>query len=145
MRRISTSPICLSQSFLCRTSGSSQRRRGIPQKNTTATETRLRYRRVMDWDIEPTAFQEYVPIKKGNSPNVIFTSDDGSATADLVLNFGQAPHKTGCRVPVLVAESIRLVRANFSWHPTTGETRRGTSLRAEVRPDAVGRSFDGRG
>jgi hypothetical protein len=43
----------------------------------------LRYRRVMDWDIEPTPFQEYVMIDGGaSSANVLFTSNDGFASAD---------------------------------------------------------------
>jgi subtilisin family serine protease len=42
----------------------------------------LRYRRVMDWDVEPTPFDEFVTIDKGTSSAVRFTSDDGFATAD---------------------------------------------------------------
>jgi uncharacterized repeat protein (TIGR01451 family) len=41
----------------------------------------LRYRRVMDWDVEPTAFSEYV-TSKGTSAQLLFNSDDGFATAD---------------------------------------------------------------
>lgn len=42
----------------------------------------LRYRRVMDWDIEPTAFSEFVTIETGNASAVRFTSDDGFASAN---------------------------------------------------------------
>jgi uncharacterized repeat protein (TIGR01451 family) len=36
----------------------------------------------MDWDIEPTAFQEYATMIKGDSPNLVFTSDNGFASAN---------------------------------------------------------------
>jgi hypothetical protein len=42
----------------------------------------LLYRRVMDWDIEPTAFNEYVTIDSGSSPSIVFTSDNGFAVPD---------------------------------------------------------------
>ena len=41
----------------------------------------LRYRRVMDWDVEPTAFSEFVTIQGGGA-NVLFTSDNGFASAN---------------------------------------------------------------
>jgi uncharacterized repeat protein (TIGR01451 family) len=41
----------------------------------------LRYRRVMDWDIEPTAFSEWSTIQ-GTSPQLLYDSDDGFASAD---------------------------------------------------------------
>jgi uncharacterized repeat protein (TIGR01451 family) len=45
--------------------------------------TNLLYRRVMDWDIEPTAFNEWVTIQNpGNSPQLLFDSDDGFASSD---------------------------------------------------------------
>lgn len=41
------------------------------------------YRRVMDWDIEPTAFEEYSTIQgTAGAENVLFASNDGFATAD---------------------------------------------------------------
>ena len=43
--------------------------------------TDLRYRRVMDWDIEPTAFEEWV-TNQGTSPQLLFSSDDGFAPSD---------------------------------------------------------------
>ena len=41
----------------------------------------LRYRRVMDWDVEPTAFAEWSTIQ-GSSPQLLFDSDDGFASSD---------------------------------------------------------------
>jgi uncharacterized repeat protein (TIGR01451 family) len=46
--------------------------------NTGNAFTDLRYRRAMDWDIEPTAFDEYSTIQ-GTSPQLLFDSDDGFA------------------------------------------------------------------
>jgi uncharacterized repeat protein (TIGR01451 family) len=43
--------------------------------------TDLRYRRAMDWDIEPTAFSEWVTIQ-GTSPQLLFDSDDGFASTN---------------------------------------------------------------
>ena len=43
--------------------------------------TDLRYRRAMDWDIEPTEFDEWVTIQ-GTSPQLLFDSDDGFASND---------------------------------------------------------------
>ena len=42
----------------------------------------LRYRRVMDWDIEPTAFSEYVTIDTGTAADLAFTSDNGFETSN---------------------------------------------------------------
>jgi hypothetical protein len=42
----------------------------------------LRYRRVMDWDIPPNPFREYVSIKTSGATNVLATSDNGFATAN---------------------------------------------------------------
>ncbi len=45
--------------------------------------TDLRYRRVMDWDVEPTAFSEWVTIQNpGSSPQLVFDSDNGFASED---------------------------------------------------------------
>lgn len=42
------------------------------------------YRRVMDWDVEPTAFSEYVTIAApgGIPPEVVYTSNDGFGSPD---------------------------------------------------------------
>ncbi|MFE1665996.1 hypothetical protein [Microbacterium sp. P02] len=42
----------------------------------------VQYRRVMDWDVEPTAFDEYVTIDKGTATAVTYTSDDGFASSN---------------------------------------------------------------
>lgn len=42
----------------------------------------VQYRRVMDWDIEPTAFSEYVTLNTGTSAAITFTSDDGFAPSN---------------------------------------------------------------
>jgi uncharacterized repeat protein (TIGR01451 family) len=49
--------------------------------NTGNAFTNLRYRRAMDWDVEPTAFNEWSTIQ-GTSPQLLFDSDDGFASSD---------------------------------------------------------------
>jgi uncharacterized repeat protein (TIGR01451 family) len=49
--------------------------------------TDLRYRRAMDWDIEPTAFNEYSTIQ-GTSPQLLFDSDNGFASSDPLVPAG---------------------------------------------------------
>jgi hypothetical protein len=49
-------------------------------QNLTASNVQLRYRRTIDWDIEPTAFDEYVTILKGTSPFLITTTNNGFDT-----------------------------------------------------------------
>lgn len=44
-------------------------------------EPHVTYRRVVDWDVEPTPLQEYVTLK-ADHPNVEFASDDGLAQPD---------------------------------------------------------------
>lgn len=53
-------------------------------KNLSAsTISDVRYRRVMDWDIEPTAFSEFVTIKGTAAASaVLFASDDGFANSN---------------------------------------------------------------
>jgi hypothetical protein len=46
--------------------------------NTSSATVDLLYRRVMDWDVEPTAFDEFVTIA-GASPALEYSSDDGFA------------------------------------------------------------------
>ena len=36
----------------------------------------------MDWDIEPTAFSEFVTIDTGTAASLVFSSDDGFATSN---------------------------------------------------------------
>lgn len=40
----------------------------------------VQYRRVMDWDVEPTAFDEFVTINGGTASALLFSSDDGFAS-----------------------------------------------------------------
>lgn len=54
----------------------------VSVENITDAAQDLRYRRVMDWDIEPTAFDEFVTMQRGDAEELIFTSNDGFATAD---------------------------------------------------------------
>lgn len=44
--------------------------------------TDLRYRRVMDWDIEPTAFDEFSTIGGTDTTSLLFSSDEGFDTSD---------------------------------------------------------------
>ena len=46
-----------------------------------AGATDLRYRRVMDWDVEPTPFAEFVTIGGLPAGNVLFTSNNGFSEA----------------------------------------------------------------
>ena len=51
-------------------------------ENISSAPIDLRYRRVVDWDVEPTAFSEFVTLAKGDSPALVFTSNDGLASAN---------------------------------------------------------------
>jgi hypothetical protein len=51
-------------------------------ENISESPVDLRYRRVMDWDIEPTPFNEFVTINGGTAADLEFTSDNGFATAN---------------------------------------------------------------
>jgi hypothetical protein len=51
-------------------------------ENRSASTVDARYRRVMDWDVEPTAFSEFVTINGGTSTALLFDSDNGFASAD---------------------------------------------------------------
>jgi type IV pilus assembly protein PilY1 len=53
----------------------------------------IRYRRVMDWDIAPTAFDEYVNMYTGGASNVLYTSNNGFATSN---PFGGESGGSGC-------------------------------------------------
>lgn len=58
-------------------------------KNTSAMAiTDLRYRRVMDWDIEPTPFSELVTIQGVGATALLFSSDNGFASADALSSGG---------------------------------------------------------
>ena len=83
----------------------------------------VRYRRVMDWDIEPTPFFEYVTMVPGTSPELTFTSNDGFASANPLsgpADLGFTGHST---TPAL-----------------TTTARCSTSRSAGLRPAPAGRS-----
>ncbi len=56
----------------------------------------IRYRRVMDWDVEPTAFSEFVTIDAGNASELLFDGDNGFLTANPL----------GARTPILASGSF---------------------------------------
>lgn len=58
----------------------------------------LRYRRVMDWDIEPTPFNELVTIGGLPATNVLFTNDNGFATANPLGSTGSDLYSCGVTV-----------------------------------------------
>lgn len=47
--------------------------------NIGSADVELLYRRAMDWDVEPTTFNEFVTIDAGTSANIYFTSNNGFA------------------------------------------------------------------
>ena len=56
-------------------------------QNTSAATVTPRYRRVMDWDVEPTAFSEFVTIGgTAGAANVLFANDNGFASADPLVS-----------------------------------------------------------
>jgi YD repeat-containing protein len=50
--------------------------------NISAAPVDLRYRRVMDWDVEPTPFDEFVTAVTGRAGTLAGNNNDGFATAD---------------------------------------------------------------
>ena len=58
----------------------------VTVENISDVDADVLYRRVMDWDIEPTAFSEFVTIVtiqgSEQAENVLFASDDGFASAN---------------------------------------------------------------
>lgn len=51
-------------------------------ENTSESVVDARYRRVLDWDVPPRVFREYVTNNDGDSPSVSFMSDNGFASAN---------------------------------------------------------------
>lgn len=51
-------------------------------ENLSSSPIDARYRRVMDWDIEPTAFNEFSTVQGGNSTALLYDSNNGFAPAD---------------------------------------------------------------
>jgi hypothetical protein len=54
----------------------------ITIENKSNLASNLRYRRVLDWDIDPTTFNEFITLQGTKRPNVLFASDDGFASAN---------------------------------------------------------------
>lgn len=54
--------------------------------NLTGSAANVRYTRVMDWDIPPTEFNEYVTIGGVGASKLAFSGDDGFATPDPLNN-----------------------------------------------------------
>lgn len=55
-------------------------------ENISSDKVDVRYRRNMDWDIEPTVFDEYATIQVGTAENIIHTSDDGFASSNPLVS-----------------------------------------------------------
>ena len=51
-------------------------------QNVSSSPVDARYRRVMDWDMVRSSFDEFVTIQGGTSTALLFDSDDGFADAD---------------------------------------------------------------
>lgn len=51
-------------------------------ENISATPADLIYRRVMDWDIEPTPFREFVTLQRGTSTDLWRTDNNGFNSGD---------------------------------------------------------------
>jgi hypothetical protein len=85
---------------------------------TPSTLSDVRYRRVMDWDAEPTPTEEYVTIGGMNPkpPYLRFSSDDGFETAD-PLQFVDSFIGTGNPGPVDVFQDYKEL---FLGAPQTG-------------------------
>ncbi len=62
--------------------------------NTSANPVELLYRRVMDWDIFPTAFDEFVTIDHGTAANLFRTNTNGFMVGD-PLTFDGAGYVPG--------------------------------------------------
>ena len=59
-------------------------------QNISSAAVDLRYRRVMDWDVEPTAFDEFSTISgTAAASDVLFSSDNGFASANPLVGPSQ--------------------------------------------------------
>ena len=54
---------------------------------TAGTLSDVRYARQMDWDIEPTEFEEYVTVNRGAPPATLLYSDDDGFADNYPFNF----------------------------------------------------------
>jgi sugar lactone lactonase YvrE len=51
-------------------------------ENISGGDIDARYRRVVDWDVDPTPMDEFITIDGGTSTALLFSSDDGFASPD---------------------------------------------------------------
>jgi len=58
-------------------------------KNVSAASQHILYRRVMDWDVPPTTFREYVTIKTFGARRIVYTSDNGFASSNPLVPAGK--------------------------------------------------------
>lgn len=91
----------------------------------TSTANDIRYRRVMDWDIEPTQFDEFSTIGGTDTPALLFSSDQGFDTADPLGDRGYY-EEPQCSGEV----------------PTDGVTDACTGFFTDAGPDDHGAHFD---
>ncbi|MCK6550973.1 hypothetical protein L6R52_34365, partial [Myxococcota bacterium] len=63
----------------------------VTVENISAAEVQLLYRRVMDWDIYPTAFSEYVTIDNGTAAALFRTDTNGFNSANPFVFESYAP------------------------------------------------------
>ncbi|MGH3006864.1 MAG: Ig-like domain-containing protein [Gaiellaceae bacterium] len=101
----------------------------ITLKNVTPdTLTNVRYERLMDWDVEPTAFDEFVTINRGSTPpsDLIYSDDNGFGD-----NF-PFTSKTGGNGPL----DPSTVNANYTDKGPTDHGARFTFDFGSLAPDA---------
>lgn len=76
----------------------------------------LRYRRTMDWDIEPTAFSEFVTVVgAGASSSVLGYSDDGFESSDPLSSLGSINFAFGPGGPDVIDSGPNDHGANFDF------------------------------
>jgi hypothetical protein len=123
----------------------------ITIENLSSSARNLVYRRVMDWDVDPTTFNEFVTIQgTGAASNVLFASDDGFSSANplsspsSILFFGDAidvgPRDLGSIFDISLgsfqARERKLFKAFYGVAPTESD-----ALAALVAVDANVYSF----
>jgi hypothetical protein len=55
----------------------------------------VRYTRLMDWDIEPTPFEEFVTVRRGTTPALLFSNDNGFESNDPLRGWEPTPMQGG--------------------------------------------------
>ena len=89
--------------------------------NISPDPVELLYRRVMDWDVEPTTFWEYVTVDTGVALNLVYTSNNGFASADPLEGPSDLGY-TGSFTDIGPADHGALFDFNFGTLPA-GETK----------------------